>query len=237
MIKKITHKQPKLLSQKVTELLREAIIYGELKPGEKLNEAQLAARLGISKSPLREALRNLESEGLVETRSWKGTIVKKATAKELEEVYLVLSMIEGTVSRLAAINMDSKKERELKSMLRELEICIEKEDIRKNVILSRKLHDFIIKSSENDLLARIHKSLRTQELRFSMVSQKGAASPLDVLREHIAISEALLERDEDKAGLLMVAHIKNARLRALARLEQNEDGTVLSDIGSNDGRE
>jgi DNA-binding GntR family transcriptional regulator len=235
MIKRLTDKQPKLLSQRVTELLRDAIIYGELRPGEKLNEAQLAVKLGISKSPLREALRNLESENLVETTSWKGTYVKMASVKEVEEVYLVLSMIEGTVSRLAAKNMDSKKERELKAILAELEAGIEKEDVKKSVVLSRKMHDFIIQASENDLLVKIHNSLRTQELMFSMVAQKGARDLLEVFREHIAIGEALLERDQDKAGALMVTHIENARLRALAMLEQRGDAGSVADGGSSDG--
>jgi DNA-binding GntR family transcriptional regulator len=235
MIHKIIHKQPKLLSHKVTELLREAIIYGELKPGEKLNEAQLAAKLGISKSPLREALRHLESEGLVETQSWKGTVVRKAAAKELEEVYLVLSMVEGTVSRLAAKNMDAGKEKKLRSILGKLEICVKQDDIRKNVVLSRELHDFIIKASGNELLARIHKSLRTQELRFSIVSHKGAVSLHDTFREHIAIGEALLARDGDKTESLMKNHIENARLRALAGLERNEGDSSLSGSVSQEG--
>ena len=234
MIKRITKKQPKLLSQRVTELLRDAIIYGELRPGERLNEAQLAVRLGISKSPLREALRNLESENLVETSSWKGTYVKMAAVRELEEVYLVLSMIEETVSRLAAKNMDSKKERELKAILTELEAGVGKEDIKMNVVLSRRMHDFIIQASENGLLAKIHNSLRTQELRFSVTAQKGAGNLREISREHIDIGKALLDRDEDKAGALMLTHIENARLRALAMFEPHGDASSVPDGGSSD---
>lgn len=230
-MKTILHKKPKLLSLKVTEILREAIIYGELKPGEKLNEAQLAIKLGISKSPLREALRNLESENLVETRSWKGTYVKKASIKELEEIYLVLNMVEGTIARLAANNMDPKREKELKHILKEMEQAAEKGDIKKNVVLSRKLHDFIIEASGVDLLTKIHNFLRSQELRFSMAAVV-TDSLTDIFHEHLAISEALLERDGDKAESLMKLHIDKARLRALARLQRNKDGMNLPDPGS-----
>lgn len=231
-MKKISLKKPKLLSLKVTEILREAIIYGELKPGEKLNEAQLAMKLGISKSPLREALRNLESENLVETRSWKGTYIKKASLKGLEEIYLVLSMIEGTVARLAANNMDTKREKELKFILNEMEKVIEKGDIKRNVTLWRSLHDFIIIVSGIDLLSKIHNFLRSQELRFSMTATTGGDSLHDVYREHLAISEALLEKNGDQAEALMKVHIEKARLRALARLKRSEDGIALPDSGS-----
>jgi DNA-binding GntR family transcriptional regulator len=99
------------------------------------------------------------------------------------------------------------------------------------------MHDFIIRASENDLLAKIHKSLKTQELRFSVAAQTRIGNLLEVFREHMAIGEALLKRDEDRVALLMTTHIENARLRALAMLHQNEDRAVISDIGSSDAQE
>ena len=223
-IKGINLRGSKPLGQKVTETLRSAIIYGEFKPGERLNESAIAAKLKTSKSPVREALRNLVSENLVESRNWKGTFVRDVTPKDIEEIYMVLSLIEGTITRLAAANMNGARTKELKGLMREIERAIKADNIKRNMMLSRKLHDFIVRTSGNTLLMKIHGHLRTQEVQFGRTAHSGAASVMEVFQEHLSICEALLEKDGGKAEMLMIDHIQRARSRALKTLQGNFNG-------------
>jgi DNA-binding GntR family transcriptional regulator len=213
----------KPLGQKVTEILRNAIIYGEFKPGERLNESAIAAKLKTSKSPVREAMRNLVSENLVESRNWRGAFVRDVTPKDIEEIYMVLSLIEGTITRLAAANMNEARTKELKGLMREIERVITGDNIKRNMMLSRKLHDFIVRTSGNTLLMKIHGHLRTQEVQFGRVAHSGAVSVMEVFQEHLSICRALLEKDGEKAEMLMIDHIQRARSRALKTLQGNLD--------------
>lgn len=131
---------------------------------------------------------------------------------------MVLNLIEGAIIRLAAKNMNEKKENELKSIMEQMKRGFEKKDTHKNVMLSMKLHDFIRKASENTLLIQIHQYLNVQEQKFRKTSIMKSGDIAEIFKEHMAISETLLKRDENKAELLMKNHLDKARLRVLKNL-------------------
>jgi DNA-binding GntR family transcriptional regulator len=207
------------LGPKVADILRDAILQGELKPNERINETLISAKLRISKSPIREALRILESENLVQTHDRKGTFVKELTAKEIEELYMVLSLISRAAIRCATNFIKGNIERELKSLMNQMERNFESSDIRKNVLLARRFHSFIIKASENDLLLRIFDFLRIQEERCRFLTVTVASDDIaEAHSEHIEIAKALLKRNVEEAELLVKDHFTKGSQRALKAL-------------------
>src|SRR4030042_667715 len=109
------------LTPKVTNLLRNAIINGDIKSGERLNETLISGKLGISRSPIREAFKILESENLVETYGRRGTFVKDLSIKEIDEIYTVIKLINLAATRLAASHMNEARKKELVSIMIKME--------------------------------------------------------------------------------------------------------------------
>ena len=206
---------------KVVNILRNAIIEGEFKPGERLNETAIASRLGISRSPIREAIKLLESENLVQAFNLRGSFVKDLSVKEIEDLYMVFSFISAPAIQVAVERMDSKRKKDLKALINQMRKSFKVDDIEKQRLLARRFHRFIIEATENDLLLKIHDSLRLQEERFRYYCLKAGSDALaEGQREHLDIGEALLEGDADKAQAKMKHHFDKARLRVLKRIQK-----------------
>jgi DNA-binding GntR family transcriptional regulator len=210
---------------KVVDMLRNAIVEGTLEPGERLNETSIASKLGISRSPVREAIKVLESENLVETFTQRGSFVKGLSVKEVEDLYMVLNLINRPAIRVAAEKMNAKKENDLKALIDQISKSYEADDIGKNRLLARRFHRFIIEATENDLLLKIYDSLRVQEERFRYYTLKEGLGVLaEAHSEHLAIVEALLERDPNRAESLITNHFDRARLRVLNSIQKSIEG-------------
>lgn len=209
---------------KVLEMLRNAIIEGEFEPGERLNETAIASKLGISRSPVREAIKLLESENLVETFSQRGSFVKDLSVKEIDDLYMVFSFIHEPAIRVAVEKLNDKREKQLRSIIKQMNKAFENDDVQKKRLLARRFHRFIIEATENDLLLKINDSLRSQEERFRYYSLKSEVKELaEGQSEHLAIGNALIDRDADKAQNLIKIHFNNARLRVLKSLAKDLD--------------
>jgi len=213
-------RQSQSLSIKVADLLRNAIIRGELKPGGSLNELFISAKLGTSRSPVREAFRILESENLVDIYSRKGAFVKSLSVKEVKEIYKVISIIESSAIWLAENNMNANREKELKSIIQQLEKTLKNNDIQKFMTSSMRLHNFIIKSSENSFLIRIYSYLQPQRERLRRVISMRKNDMAESLKEHLAISKSLLKHDFEKAEFLLKNHYHKGALRILENLQK-----------------
>ena len=206
---------------KVLDFLRDAIVKGEIKPGEKLNEVLIASKLGISRSPVREAMRVLESENFVETIAHKGPYVKPLNVKEIEEIHVVLKFLQVAAVQLAVINMNEERKEELASIMNELEEKRGSHDIEELKLVSRRFHAFIMKASENDLLIRINESLLIQQERVRLWGVSTEPSDIAAIyKEHLLISKALLNQDAREAEQLMGDHVEKARLRFLKAISE-----------------
>jgi len=211
-----TFEQPTSLWQRVLVFLRNAIIKGELEPGEKLNEVLIASKLGVSRSPVREAIRVLESENFVETIDRRGTFVKILSVREVEEIYIVLKFLMSAAVSLAARNMDEKKKKEITSIIEESETARNTTDKEKIKYLSKKFHTFIMKAGENNLLLKINESLLVQQERIRLWGISTAQEDITaIIDEHILISRSILKEDASEADRLMQEHVENARKRIL----------------------
>jgi DNA-binding GntR family transcriptional regulator len=208
------------LSLKVADFLRNAIIRGEWKPGQRLNELLIASKLGISRSPIREAFRILESENLVDIYSRRGAFVKNLSAKEVEEVYVVINVIERTALRLALKHIDTAREKELRFIIERLEKNLRKNDPQRFLTFSMQLHHFIIKNSENSLLLKIYNYLQPQRERLRRFIGMGKNDVVESLKEHLAISRALLKRDEEETDRLLANHFDRGVTRVLKNLQK-----------------
>jgi DNA-binding GntR family transcriptional regulator len=220
-MKRIKKNQP--IMPKVVDILRNSIIEGELNPGERINETAIASKLGISRSPVREAIKVLESENLVQTVNLRGSFVKDLSIKEIEDLYMVNSLIHRAAIRVAVERMDSRREKTLKKLIRQMSKAFEvADDIDKKRLLARHFHRFIIEATENDLLLKIHDSLRTQEERFRYYTLKAGSEALaEGNKEHIAIGEALLKRDADLAESITKTHFDRAQVRVLETIRKS----------------
>ena len=202
------------LSEQVFESLQEAIVLGELMPGEKIRESELAKRYNISRGPLRDALRRLEARRLVTNTPNAGARVVELSTQQLIELYQVREALEGMTCRLAAQNMTENDIQELSDLLdkheQEIQLKEGSEYFKQEGDLD--FHFRIAKGSKNELLRTTlcedHYQLM-RLYRYKFANRQGR--PNKALTEHRLILEAIKDRDGELAELLMRRHIRNAR--------------------------
>jgi DNA-binding GntR family transcriptional regulator len=184
--------------------LRRRILEGELEAGGPLNQEQLASELGLSTTPLREALRSLETEGLVRTRTHKDVIVAPLDHAELLQLYQVRSHLDGLAARLAAENHDDEARERIEAAATELG-----HDHTDPVAANRRFHRSIYLASKNQVLISALDALWDRSDRYRRFT-RGMADRQDVVAEHRAIADAVLSRDGKKAERMMLAHVREA---------------------------
>jgi DNA-binding GntR family transcriptional regulator len=203
---KLENYQP--LRDVVFEHLRNAILSGGLKPGERLMEVQLAEQLGVSRTPVREAIRKLELEGLVIMVARKGAYVADVSIKDILDVLEVRSVLEGLAASLAAERMTEEELEELELISYHFKKYIESGDVDGMIEKDREFHDRIFRSTRNPKLIQIAQGLQEQVHRFRMTYFAEYNKSKTLLSEHQAILEAISDRDATKAQQLAQHHIE-----------------------------
>lgn len=202
--------QTNSLRGKVFSQLRKQILTGVYKPGESLVELRLCDELGVSRTPIREAIRQLELEGLVQSIPNKGVIVKGVSEKDVRDIYTIRTMIEGLAARWAAENITDEELKELQEALDFEEFYTMKNDVDHLITYDSKFHDIIFKASKSrplmHMLSTFH--IYIQGARNNSFETPGR--PGKALEEHRAIFEAIKNRDADTAEKLTIEHIANA---------------------------
>ncbi len=194
----------------VFQTLRRAIITGELSPGERLMEISLANQLGVSRTPVREAIRKLELEGLVIMIPRKGAQVAKITENNLRDVIEIRSALEEFAASLACERLDDEGRKELMKKHIEFKNTVEKGgDIVSIIEKDEQFHDAIVLASKNRRLITIINSLREQFYRYRIEYVKDAAMHSVLVDEHEALMNAIFNRDQTKAVSLMKTHLLN----------------------------
>ncbi len=197
------------LREHVHEELRQAIISGRLKTGAKLNERQLAADLGTSTSPLKEALRQLEAEGLVRTEPRRGSYVT-FSARQAEEMTLARAALESIIARQAAKHAPETAFDLLRAVIEKMRAAMESGDVERLIVLNEEFHDAIHDASGCDYLRRLQNAQRTYDhaARVTVLSREEVRRAS--FHEHEAIMKAIVSRDEDGVERLMRQHIMDA---------------------------
>ncbi|MBM9593860.1 GntR family transcriptional regulator [Roseitranquillus sediminis] len=215
----------KSLVDAVTERLEAAIIAGELAPGERIREQTLATALGVSRGPLREAIRRLEGRRLLDRKANVGVSVTELSPQRLDDLLTVRESLEGMACRLASQRMSDAEIDDMRKLLashsRRREIALGEGYYQESGDVD--FHFRIAAASGNELLT----SMVTGDLydllrvyRYKSSTMTGRTS--QALEEHRAIVEALASRDPDQAEQAMRTHIRNARLYAQMALEKAE---------------
>lgn len=195
----------------VFNTLRRAILMGELKPGERLMEIQLAKRLGVSRTPVREAIRKLELEGLVLMIPRRGAIVAEITVKDLEDVLEVRNALEELAVRKACMRITEEELRDLKRISGEFRHSLEAGDLIACVEKDMAFHEVIYKAAGNGRLLQMLLNLREQMYRYRMEYMKDKRMHHLLVEEHDTIRRALKKRDVEKAANAMRTHISNQK--------------------------
>lgn len=204
---------PNTLSENLTEQLSKAIIHGELAPGSKLSEPELARQYGVSRGPLREAIMQLQGIGLVTRQANLGARVITLTAQSAAETFAVREALEGMAARLACTAATDDELDSLKTLIRQHEK--ELESAPSHYIDQEGNYDFhlhIIRASHNhSLITLLGKELyaRIRMLRQHTADHRG--DPWQALQEHKMIVDALCHREADLAEMLMRRHISRSR--------------------------
>ena len=199
----------KPLREMVFESLREAIIHGRLKPGERLMEIQLAEEMGVSRTPVREAIRKLELEGFVVMVPRKGAYVAGISLKDIVDIFEVRAALEGMAAGLAAERITEEEMDELERSLLMINVTGE-DDLAAIVKADAAFHELIYKASRNQRLVQIITHLQEQIQRFRMTSLSQPGRTKIVLDEHKKIVEAISDRNVELAQTLAREHIENA---------------------------
>jgi len=210
------------LRERILETIRDAIISGALKPGEKVAEPELAERFGISRTPIREAFRQLESEGYLTVIPRKGAVVVSFSQRDVEEFYAIKSILEGYAARKACENLTDKEIVKLESINGKLRSLATEGDIRHFFKVHNDFHDLFIRAADNEKLYELISSLvgKFQRLRVASLSLPGRMQVS--VEEHEKIIGAFRNRDADKAEKLVR---KNAEYGGKV-LMQGTDGVV-----------
>ncbi len=196
----------------VFNTLREAILKGELKPGERLMELQLAAKLGVSRTPIREAIRMLEQEGLAVTYPRKGAEVAKMTEKDMEDVLKIRKALDELAVQLACDKITEQQLRQLRMAMREFEDSTRGRNVKKVAQADVDFHDAIYRAADNPKLVTLLNNLREQMYRYRVEYLKDEAAYPTLIAEHKEIYEGLSRRDKELVVQAMGRHVMNQEL-------------------------
>lgn len=206
----------------VFNTLRKAILKGELKPGERLMEIALAERLGVSRTPIREAMRKLELEGLVVMIPRRGAQVANITKKDLNDVLEVRMGLENLVAEKACKRMTDEQMSKLWMAAKNFEKTISEGNLVKLAEADVAFHEIIYEACDNKRLNQVMNNLREQIYRYRVEYLKDEETRNVLVKEHEELYKAIKARDVAKAQAISFQHIENQRMAIIRSIEADE---------------
>lgn len=197
--------------------LREAILEGKLKPGDRLMEIQLSNQLGVSRTPIREAIRMLEKEGLAITIPRKGAQVAKLSEKDMEDVLEIRNVLDELAVTTACDRMNEDELVNLKTAKERFEIAVKKKDTTAIAEADVAFHDVIYQACKNSKLETILNNLREQMYRYRLEYIKDESVYKNLVEEHNAIYEGFVEKNKELLISITNKHLQN-QIRAVAKV-------------------
>lgn len=223
------------LHEQTIERLRNLIIRGDLAPGETLVEADLSDALGISRTPLREALKLLASEGLVELRLNRSAMITPIREGEVEELFEAVSGIERIAAELAAVRMTPRDLEKLKGLQAQMERFHDSGKLHDYFELNQRIHSFIVACARNGALMATHRWLlgRVERARFFALSSQDRWN--ESVQEHRDLLDALEAREADRAGKVLARHVVRTGVVVKEILNKTREGTPEPVLEAADG--
>jgi DNA-binding GntR family transcriptional regulator len=215
------------MHDRVIAEMRRRIISGELAAGVNLSEVALAESFGVSRTPVREALKRLQSEGLVTIRPRVGTFVTTPSRREITELFEMKELLEGAAARLLALRGRVPELDRLEQNLVEADTAVSRNDSTRYAELVQEFHDLLITGADNAKLEAHYRTLMNQlaypRLVNTSLSQPGR--PLQSDEEHHRVLRLILEKDGDSAERVMREHVRASRMALLAGLDAADTST------------
>ena len=193
----------------VFQSLGEAILKGDLRPGERLMELQLAAKLGVSRTPIREAIRMLEQEGLAVTIPRKGAEVARMTEKDMEDVLQIREALDDLAVQVACDKITQEQLERLMATMKNFELAVQAGDLSKIVAYDVEFHDVIYEATDNPKLVILLSNLREQIYRYRVEYLKEKENYPMLIVEHEEIVQALKQKNKERVADAMRNHIRN----------------------------
>lgn len=206
----------------VFNTLRQAILRGELKPGTRLMEISLANKLGVSRTPIREAIRKLENEGLVLMTPRKGAEVAEITEKSMLDVLEIRKALEELTTGLACDRITPEQIERLKEAETYFEEMLDGRDITVIAEADVKFHDIIFEATDNKRLINLLNNLREQMYRFRIEYLKGLEYYPKLKEEHNMLIRAIENGDKETAKQVIGSHIDNQVLTVLHTIREKQ---------------
>lgn len=200
------------LRGKVFNAIRQSILDGKYKEGDVIRETVIANELNVSRTPVREAIRQLELEGLVNSIPNKETVVAGVSKEDVQDIFMIRNTLEGLAARRAAERITQTELAEMEEVLALTEFYINKNDIDHINELDHKFHDIIYNATKSRILKHMLSDFHSyvQKTRKESIATPGRAKRL--LKEHTDIYNAIKDRDADKVEKLINEHVKNVAM-------------------------
>lgn len=208
--------QRRTLHEEVLERLRDMIIEGRLEPGQRINEGAVGAQLGVSRTPLREAIRTLASEGLVEIQPAKGAVVRRFSVRDLREILEVLKSLEQLGGRMACAQAQETQIADIVALhARMMELYAQRNRLE-YFKLNQAIHSAIVAASGNSVLTEMHETLQARIKRLRFLGNQGPEKWAGAVTEHEEMIAALERRDGEALAAAIGRHMD----RTLSRVSE-----------------
>jgi DNA-binding GntR family transcriptional regulator len=198
------------LHEAVVSRLRDMIIEGNLAPGTRIPEVQLGAQLGVSRTPLREAMKFLASEGLIELVPGRGALVRRFSPKDIEDMLMVLRTLEVLAVRLACVNASDSDIARVRAMHDRMLGYYEKRQRLDYYKLNQQIHTTMVSLAGNEPLAYTHGILQSRLKRIRFIGSDGPVNWGKAVAEHNEIIAAFEARDPDRLAAIIELHLRGA---------------------------
>ncbi len=200
---------PVSLHDELVERLRELIVESTLEPGVRVPERELCERFAVSRTPLREALKVLASEGLLELLPHRGAQVTRLTAADLDEMFPVMGALEALAGELACARITEAELAEVRALHYQMVLHATRGELPEYFRLNQRIHEAIMAAARNPTLARLYRSLAGRIRRARYIANMSQARWDQAVAEHEAILAALERRDGAALGRVLKAHLQN----------------------------
>ncbi len=208
------------LAQQARRTIRKAIESGKLKPGEKIAEPKLARQMGISRFPIREALRSLEKEGLVTSESYKGTYVSQTSERDIYELYSLRELLEDFALLLLMADLNDSKVKVLESVLASMKQAARAQNHEKILLEDFNFHRKICELSGHNKLLTVWLNLKRQIMAFLALEKPLFSTPNDYVATHDPVMKAIKSGETEKARKALKQHLDLAYNNLVQRIKQ-----------------
>lgn len=207
----------------VFNTLRQAILTGELKPGERLMEIHLANRLGVSRTPIREAIHKLELEGLVTMIPRRGAEVAQITEKSMNDVLEVRRALDALCAELACDRITPEELNHLKKACEEFESAVKSKDLKLVAQTDVALHESIVRATGNQRLIQLVQNLSEQMYRYRFEYIKDTSQHQTLIEEHRIIYQSIVNKQKDIAAQAAMTHIDNQKIAIMRQIRLDRE--------------